>query len=148
MKVFVFFCCFLCQGFRLKIEQCCYNFVMNVFFDFQFDFFKVFLYFIEVEQLVFGGLLLDNVVWDCIVDFINEYDFYCYDYWLIFYNIGKLILQVKFVDVIMVYEQLQVVGKVEEVGGLVYLNVLVQNMLSVVNICCYVEIVCDCGVLC
>lgn len=52
------------------------------------------------------------------------------------------------VDVVIVYEVLIMFGKVDDVGGFVYLNVFVQNMLSVVNICCYVEIVCDCVVLC
>ncbi|MCZ3279731.1 DNA helicase, partial [Acinetobacter baumannii] len=82
---------------------------------------------IEAEQSVLGGLLLDNAAWDRIADFINEGDFYRYDHRLIFHHIGKLISQAKPADVITVYEQLQVVGKAEEVGGLAYLNALAQN---------------------
>lgn len=72
-----------------------------------------------------GGLLLDNVVWDCIVDFVSVEDFYCYDYCIIFEYIVKFINSIKLVDVIIVYEVMFISGKVEEVGGLVYLNVLV-----------------------
>ncbi|MFX8110566.1 DnaB-like helicase N-terminal domain-containing protein, partial [Acinetobacter baumannii] len=62
-------------------------------------------------------------------------------------HIGKLISQAKPADVITVYEQLQVVGKAEEVGGLAYLNALAQNTPSAANIRRYAEIVRDRGVL-
>ncbi|WP_199032338.1 replicative DNA helicase [Ralstonia sp. ASV6] len=120
---------------------------MNAPSDPQLDSLKVPPHSIEAEQSVLGGLLLDNAAWDRIADFINEGDFYRYDHRLIFHHIGKLISQAKPADVITVYEQLQVVGKAEEVGGLAYLNALAQNTPSAANIRRYAEIVRDRGVL-
>ncbi|MFP3889193.1 replicative DNA helicase [uncultured Ralstonia sp.] len=120
---------------------------MNAPSDPQLDSLKVPPHSIEAEQSVLGGLLLDNAAWDRIADFINEHDFYRYDHRLIFHNIGKLISQAKPADVITVYEQLQVAGKAEEVGGLAYLNALAQNTPSAANIRRYAEIVRDRGVL-
>ena len=120
---------------------------MNAPSDPQLDSLKVPPHSIEAEQSVLGGLLLDNAAWDRIAEFINEGDFYRYDHRLIFHHIGKLISQAKPADVITVYEQLQVVGKAEEVGGLAYLNALAQNTPSAANIRRYAEIVRDRGVL-
>ena len=131
----------------MKTEQRRYNSAMNAPSDPQLDSLKVPPHSIEAEQSVLGGLLLDNAAWDRIADFINEGDFYRYDHRLIFHHIGKLISQAKPADVITVYEQLQVVGKAEEVGGLAYLNALAQNTPSAANIRRYAEIVRDRGVL-
>lgn len=131
----------------MKTEQRRYNPAMNAPSDPQLDSLKVPPHSIEAEQSVLGGLLLDNAAWDRIADFINEHDFYRYDHRLIFHNIGKLISQAKPADVITVYEQLQAVGKAEEVGGLAYLNALAQNTPSAANIRRYAEIVRDRGVL-
>lgn len=131
----------------MKTEQRRYNRAMNAPSDPQLDSLKVPPHSIEAEQSVLGGLLLDNAAWDRIADFINEHDFYRYDHRLIFHNIGKLISQAKPADVITVYEQLQVAGKAEEVGGLAYLNALAQNTPSAANIRRYAEIVRDRGVL-
>ncbi len=131
----------------MKTEQRRYNPAMNAPSDPQLDSLKVPPHSIEAEQSVLGGLLLDNAAWDRIADFINEHDFYRYDHRLIFHNIGRLISQAKPADVITVYEQLQVAGKAEEVGGLAYLNALAQNTPSAANIRRYAEIVRDRGVL-
>ena len=131
----------------MKTEQRRYNPAMNAPSDPQLDSLKAPPHSIEAEQSVLGGLLLDNAAWDRIADFINEGDFYRYDHRLIFHHIGKLISQAKPADVITVYEQLQVVGKAEEVGGLAYLNALAQNTPSAANIRRYAEIVRDRGVL-
>ena len=131
----------------MKTEQRRYNPAMNAPSDPQLDSLKVPPHSIEAEQSVLGGLLLDNAAWDRIADFINEGDFYRYDHRLIFHHIGKLSSQAKPADVITVYEQLQVVGKAEEVGGLAYLNALAQNTPSAANIRRYAEIVRDRGVL-
>ena len=73
---------------------------------------------IEAEQSVLGGLLLDNAAWDRIADFISEADFYRFDHRMIFQSIARLISATKPADVITVYEQLQNLGKAEEIGGL------------------------------
>lgn len=85
----------------------------------------VLFYFVEVEYSVFGGLFIDNLVWDWVVDLLNDVDFYCYEYKVIYVVIGWLINLGRFVDVVMVYDELIVIGKVDECGGLGYLNVFV-----------------------
>ncbi len=96
---------------------------------------------IEAEQSVLGGLLLDNTAWDKISDHLREDDFYRYDHHLIFKHIARLIDQGRPADVITVFDALTSSGKIDEVGGLVYLNALAQNTPSAANIRRYAEIV-------
>jgi replicative DNA helicase len=96
---------------------------------------------IEAEQSVLGGLLLDNSAWDRAGDLLTESDFYRYDHRLIYAAIGGLINASKPADVITVYEQLQSLGKADEVGGLPYLNSLAQSVPSAANLRRYAEIV-------
>jgi replicative DNA helicase len=60
---------------------------------------------------------------------------------LVYAAIGALINASKPADVITVYEQLQSLGKAEEIGGLAYLNSLAQYVPSAGNIRRYAEIV-------
>ena len=96
---------------------------------------------IEAEQSVLGGLLLDNTAWDKISDHLREDDFYRYDHHLIFKHIARLIDQGRPADVITVFDALSSSGRIDEVGGLVYLNALAQNTPSAANIRRYAEIV-------
>jgi replicative DNA helicase len=96
---------------------------------------------IEAEQSVLGGLLIDNGAWDRAGDLLNDSDFYRYEHRLIYSAIGTLINATKPADVITVYEQLQSLGKAEEVGGLSFLNALAQSVPSAANLRRYAEIV-------
>ena len=96
---------------------------------------------IEAESSVLGGLLLDNTAWDRVGDLLNDSDFYRYEHRLIYSAMTTLINASKAADVITVYEQLQNLGKSEEVGGLSYLNSLAQYVPSASNIRRYAEIV-------
>jgi replicative DNA helicase len=96
---------------------------------------------IEAESSVLGGLLLDNGAWDRVGDLLSENDFYRHEHKLIFTATGGLINGNKPADVITVYEQLQGLGKAEEIGGLPYLNSLAQYVPSAANIRRYAEIV-------
>jgi len=102
---------------------------------------------IEAEQSVLGGLLLDNVAWDRIADLIGAGDFYRNDHRLIYQAIGRLLEANRPADVVTVFETLQSTGKIEEAGGLTYLNALAQNTPSAANIRRYAEIVRDRSVL-
>jgi replicative DNA helicase len=102
---------------------------------------------VEAEQSVLGGLLLDNGAWDRIADFLSAANFYRYDHRLIFEHIGRLIAATRPADVITVFESLASAGKVDDVGGLAYLNALAQNTPSAANIRRYAEIVRDRAVL-
>ena len=96
---------------------------------------------IEAEQSVLGGLLLDNGAWDRAGDLLNESDFYRFEHRPIYAAIGRLIGATKPADVVTVFEQLQSLGKAEEVGGLAYLNALAQSVPSAANMRRYAEIV-------
>jgi replicative DNA helicase len=96
---------------------------------------------IEAESSVLGGLLLDNNAWDRVGDLLTDGDFYRYEHRLIYGAVGGLINATKPADVITVYEQLQAIGKADEIGGLAYLNSLAQYVPSASNIRRYAEIV-------
>ena len=96
---------------------------------------------IEAESSVLGGLLLDNGAWDRVGDLLVDYDFYRHEHRLVYAAIGALINASKPADVITVHEQLQALGKSQEVGGLSYLNALAQYVPSASNIRRYAEIV-------
>jgi len=96
---------------------------------------------IEAESSVLGGLLLDNGAWDRMGDVVVDSDFYRHEHKLIYAAVGALINASKPADVITVYEQLQNLGKAEEIGGLAYLNSLAQYVPSASNIRRYAEIV-------
>ncbi|WPB55112.1 replicative DNA helicase [Xylophilus sp. GOD-11R] len=102
---------------------------------------------IESESSVLGGLLLDNGAWDRVGDLLKDADFYRHEHRLIFSAIASLVNASKPADVITVFEQLQTIGKAEEVGGLSYLNALAQYVPSAANIRRYAEIVRERGIL-
>ena len=102
---------------------------------------------IEAESSVLGGLLLDNDAWDRVGDLLSERDFYRYEHRMVFTAIGTLVNASKPADVITVFEQLQNLGKAEEIGGLSYLNSLAQYVPSAGNIRRYAEIVRERSVL-
>jgi len=96
---------------------------------------------IEAESSVLGGLLLDNGAWDRVGHLLVDSDFYRHEHRLVYAAIGALINASKPADVITVHEQLQALGKSQEVGGLSYLNALAQYVPSASNIRRYAEIV-------
>jgi len=96
---------------------------------------------------VLGGLLLDNSAWDRAADLLTDSDFYRHEHQLIFMAIQQLVSASKPADVITVFEQLQMLGKASEVGGLTYLNALAQSVPSAANMRRYAEIVRERAVL-
>ncbi len=97
---------------------------------------------IEAESSVLGGLLLGgSPAWDLVGDLLAEADFYRHEHRLIFTAIGRLELAAKPVDVMTVYDQLQLTGEAEKIGGYAYLNSLAQYVPSSSNIRRYAEIV-------
>jgi replicative DNA helicase len=102
---------------------------------------------IEAEQSVIGGLMLDNTAFERVADLIGENDFYRYDHRLIWSQVAKLIEKSHPADVLTVFEALKSSGKVEDSGGLQYLNQLAQEVPSAANIRRYAEIVRDKSIL-
>lgn len=95
----------------------------------------------EAEYSVLGGLLIDNSAWDRAADLVSEADFYRFEHRHIFSVIGKLINAGKPADVVTVFDELQLLGRAEDCGGLAYLNSLAQSVPSAANLRRYAEIV-------
>jgi replicative DNA helicase len=93
---------------------------------------------IEAEQGVIGGLMLDNLAFECIADILDPDDFFRREHRQIFLAIQALSLANKPFDVVTVSENL---NNVDEAGGLGYLAELAKNTPSVANILAYAEIV-------
>ena len=102
---------------------------------------------IEAEQSVLGGLLLDNQAFDRVADLLRDDDFYRHDHRLIWQQISRLIERSHPADVVTVFEALKTAGKIDEAGGLQYLNALAQETPSAANIRRYGEIVRDRAIL-
>lgn len=96
---------------------------------------------VEAEYSVLGGLLIDNSAWDRAADLVGEADFYRFEHRHIFSVIGKLINAGKPADVVTVFDELQLLGRAEDCGGLAYLNSLAQSVPSAANLRRYAEIV-------
>ena len=96
---------------------------------------------IESEQSVLGGLMLSNDAWDQVADSLTEADFYRHDHRLIFQIISELANLSSPFDLITISERLDSIEKLDEVGGMAYLSILVQNTPSAANIKAYAGIV-------
>ncbi len=115
--------------------------------DYSLDSLKVPPNSIQAEQSVLGGLMLDNQTWDSVSDKVVEGDFYRRDHRLIFRTIEQLAeKQIPF-DVITLSESLEVIGELENCGGLSYLGTLAKDTPSAANIVAYANIVRDRSVL-
>ena len=97
----------------------------------------------EAELSLLGALLIDNNAWESIVDIVTENDFYNLENKLIFKSINDLLVKNKPADIVTVYDQLKNAARIEEIGGLNYLNELVNSTPSSANIKRYAEIVRD-----
>lgn len=102
---------------------------------------------IESEQSVLGGLMLDNAAFDLVADVLVVDDFYRRDHRVIYEKIQEMCSAGRPADIVTVYGELQAQGKAQEVGGLPYLNSLVNATPSASNIRRYAEIVRDRSIL-
>lgn len=95
----------------------------------------------EAEQSVIGGLLLDRNSWDDVSAIISPEDFYSKVHRTIFEAIKSIIQSGKHLDLIMLQEMLEETGKLESVGGFIYLVEIVRIVPSAANIVSYAKIV-------
>jgi replicative DNA helicase len=102
---------------------------------------------IEAEQSVLGAVLLDNEAWEKIGDVLREEDFYRHDHRLIWQHLAKLLERNHPADVLTLTDALKSTGRLEEAGGLAYLNALATGTPSAANVRRYAEIVRDRAVL-
>ncbi|CAG9205574.1 Replicative DNA helicase [Burkholderia gladioli] len=94
----------------------------------------------EAEQSVLGALMFDNSAFDRIAELRPEH-FYRFDHRLIFGAVTKLIVASKEADLMTVLETLQAAGKADDVGGMAYLNALVQGAPGSAGIARWAEII-------
>ena len=102
---------------------------------------------LEAEQSVLGGLLLDNEAADKVGDVLADADFYSEAHRLIYQHILRLVADGKPADVVTVSESLSSSQKLDYVGGLAYLGLLVGNVPTAANIRHYAQIVRDRSIL-
>ena len=102
---------------------------------------------LQTEQLVLGGLLIDNAAWDTVADKVSAEDFYRRGHQIIFRTIVKMMEMQCPVDVVTLAEKLKVASELEAAGGLAYLINLADDTPSAANIATYASIVRDKAVL-
>ena len=95
---------------------------------------------LTAEHAVLGGLLMDNEALDRMGD-LEPGQFYHHGHRMIFEGARSLILRSRPADVITVHDYLLTMGKAEAIGGMAYLNSLVESTPSLANIGRYADIV-------
>lgn len=98
---------------------------------------------VEAEQSVLGGLLLDNAMWDEVVDLLDPVMFYQQAHRHVFKVIQALAERDRPMDIVTVSEALEAEHQLEQVGGLTFLAELARNTPSAANVVAYAEIVRD-----
>ncbi|MBI4005893.1 MAG: replicative DNA helicase [Gammaproteobacteria bacterium] len=96
---------------------------------------------IEAEIAVLGGVLLDNSVWEKVIERVREEDFYRKDHRIIYRAIAALDSDAKPFDVVTVAEWLDSHKQLEDAGGLPYLAALAENTAGAGNIAAYADII-------
>jgi len=96
---------------------------------------------LDAEKAVLGGVFLRNSIFHTLVDIIQEDDFYSPAHRVIYQAFLDLYRQNAPIDLVTVAEQLQKHGKLEEVGGAVYLTSLTESVASAANALSYATIV-------
>jgi len=96
---------------------------------------------LEAEVSVLGGILLENEALNRVLEVIREGDFYRESHRKIFSAILNLYERNEPADLITLSEVLKKRGSFEEVGGIEYLNSLVNSVPTAANISYYAKII-------
>jgi replicative DNA helicase len=95
----------------------------------------------EAEQSVLGGILLDNLALNTVLELLETSDFYSEAHRKIFASIIELSNRNEPCDLITLSNILKDQKRIEQVGGTAYLASLVDNVPSAVNIAYYAKII-------
>lgn len=95
----------------------------------------------EAEQALLGCLLLDAKSFPTVAETLRARDFFSHAHQRIFLAVATLAAAGAPVDPISVFEQLERDGCAKEVGGLAYLNALLQSVPSLSGLSRYAEII-------
>jgi len=96
---------------------------------------------LEAEVSVLGGVLLENEALNRVLEVIKEEDFYRESHRKIFSAILQLYERAEPVDLVTLCEALKKREELEGVGGIDYLNALVNSVPTAANIVYYARIV-------
>jgi replicative DNA helicase len=96
---------------------------------------------LEAEISVLGGVLLENEALNRVLEVITEADFYRESHRKIFSALIDLYERNEPADLITLSETLKKRGGLEEVGGIEYLNSLVNSVPTAANISYYAKII-------
>ena len=96
---------------------------------------------VDAEQAVLGGLMLDNTVWDDIVDVLATEDFYRAEHQLIFQAMLRQSEANSPVDALTLVESLNSLNELDNAGGPEYLGELASNARGTANIHAYSDII-------
>jgi replicative DNA helicase len=102
---------------------------------------------LPAEQSVLGSLMLDNRCWEQVADKLVAADFYRRNHQLIFQVIAKLAEQQQPMDIVTLSDSLLSLGELDNVGGIPYLCMLVEDTPTAANVLAYTDIVKDYAVL-
>lgn len=95
---------------------------------------------LNAEEAILGGLLQDNETFDRLGD-LEPAHFYHHGNRMVFEGARSLIMRARPADVVTVHDYLLTMGTAETIGGLPYLNSLVESTPSLANVSRYAEIV-------
>lgn len=96
---------------------------------------------LEAETSVLGAVLLENDALNRVLEILREDDFYREAHRRIFSAILHLYEHSEPVDLITLSEVLKTRGELEDVGGIAYLNALVNGVPTAANIAYYAKII-------
>ncbi|MDH4267403.1 MAG: replicative DNA helicase, partial [Deltaproteobacteria bacterium] len=96
---------------------------------------------LEAEVSVLGGVLLENEALNRVLEVVNEGDFYREAHRRIFSALLHLYERNEPADLITLSEVLKKRDALEEVGGIEYLNSLVNSVPTAANIAYYAKII-------
>lgn len=96
---------------------------------------------LEAEQAVLGGLLMESEAWDDIIDIVTDGDFYSPAHRTIFAAMKDLHKSSRPVDLITVSDWLMQKDQLDSIGGIKYLNEVLENTTSTASISGYAKIV-------
>lgn len=94
----------------------------------------------EAEAAVLGSILIDNNAADNLIPVLREDDFYLAPNRIIFAAMKTLQGQSKAIDTVTVADELELEGKLDEVGSIAYLSELAEGVISAANGDYYAEI--------
>ena len=96
---------------------------------------------IEAEQLVLGGLMLDDRAWFDVIEILAASDFYRTQHQIIFEAMNDVASDDNLLDAVTVAERLTSKGLIDKAGGISYLAELAESTLGASNVVAYGKIV-------